>query len=67
MVIIEKDEADGWKPQVLAKKLVSIVESKNPRHRYIIASFEQKLAVALKYILPGKLFMMILADHYKIK
>jgi NAD(P)-dependent dehydrogenase (short-subunit alcohol dehydrogenase family) len=67
MEIIEKDEAGGWEPHVLAKKLVSIVESKNPHHRYIIASFEQKLAVALKYILPGKLFMMILADHYKIK
>jgi NAD(P)-dependent dehydrogenase (short-subunit alcohol dehydrogenase family) len=67
MAIIEKDEAGGWEPQVLAKKLVSIVESKNPHHRYVIASFEQKLAVVLKYILPGKLFMMILADHYKIK
>jgi len=54
-------------PKVLAGKLVKIVETKNPRQRYIIASFEQKLAVALKYILPGKLFRMILEDHYKIK
>jgi NAD(P)-dependent dehydrogenase (short-subunit alcohol dehydrogenase family) len=67
LAIIEKDEANGWEPQVLAKKLVKIVECKNPRQRYIIASFEQKLAVALKYILPGKLFRMILEDHYKIK
>jgi NAD(P)-dependent dehydrogenase (short-subunit alcohol dehydrogenase family) len=66
LAIIEKDEANGWEPKVLAKKLVSIVESKNPRQRYIIASFEQKLAVVLKYILPGKLFRMILEDHYKI-
>jgi NAD(P)-dependent dehydrogenase (short-subunit alcohol dehydrogenase family) len=67
MAIIEKDEANGWEPAVLAGKLVKIAESGNPKQRYIIASFEQKLAVALKYILPGKLFMMILADHYKIK
>jgi NAD(P)-dependent dehydrogenase (short-subunit alcohol dehydrogenase family) len=67
MAIIEKDEAGGWEPVVLAKKLVSIVECKNPHQRYIIASFEQKLAVALKHILPGKLFGMILEDHYKIK
>ena len=65
--IIEKDEANGWEPVVLARKLVKIVECKNPRQRYIIASFEQKLAVVLKYILPGKLFRMILEDHYKIK
>jgi NAD(P)-dependent dehydrogenase (short-subunit alcohol dehydrogenase family) len=66
LAIIEKDEANGWEPKVLAKKLVSIVETKNPRQRYIIASFEQKLAVVLKYILPGRLFGMILEDHYKI-
>jgi NAD(P)-dependent dehydrogenase (short-subunit alcohol dehydrogenase family) len=66
LAIIEKDEANGWEPIVLAKKLVKIVGCKNPHQRYIIASFEQKLAVALKYILPGKLFRMILEDHYKI-
>jgi len=66
LAIIEKDEANGWKPEVLARKIVKIVECKNPRQRYIIASFEQKLAVALKYILPGKLFLMILEDHYKV-
>jgi hypothetical protein len=67
MAIIEKDEAGGWEPVVLARKLVKIVECKNPHNRYIIASFEQKLAVMLKHILPGKLFAMILEDHYKIK
>jgi NAD(P)-dependent dehydrogenase (short-subunit alcohol dehydrogenase family) len=64
---IEKDEANGWKPAVLAGKLVRIVELNNPKQRYVIASFEQKLAVVLKYILPGKLFGKILEDHYKIK
>jgi NAD(P)-dependent dehydrogenase (short-subunit alcohol dehydrogenase family) len=67
LAVIEKDEANGWKPEVLARKMVRIVDCKNPRQRYIIASFEQKLAVALKYILPGKLFRLILQDHYKIK
>jgi short-subunit dehydrogenase len=65
--IIETDESKGWDPQILAKKLVRIVECKNPSHRYIIASLEQKLAVVLKYILPGKLFSKILSDHYGIK
>jgi len=65
--IIEKDEANGWEPVILARKLVKIVDSKNPKQRYIIAPFEQKLAVILKYILPGKLFRWILEDHYKIR
>ncbi|MFZ0473638.1 MAG: SDR family oxidoreductase, partial [Bacteroidales bacterium] len=64
---IEKDEAGGWKPVILASKLVKIVGCKNPRQKYIIASFEQKLAVLLKSILPGKLFRTILEDHYRIK
>jgi NAD(P)-dependent dehydrogenase (short-subunit alcohol dehydrogenase family) len=65
--VMEKDEAGGWDPVILAGKMVKIVACKNPRQRYIISSFEQKLAVALKYILPGKLFRMILQDHYKVK
>jgi len=67
LTVIEKDETNGWDPVILARKLVNIVECRNPRHNYIIASFEQKLAVFLKYVLPGKLFTWILADHYKIK
>jgi len=67
LAAIEKDEANGWRPEILARKIVRIVECKNPRHRYIIGSFEQKLAVALKYVLPGKWFKKILEDHYKIR
>ncbi|MEI8225127.1 MAG: SDR family oxidoreductase [Bacteroidota bacterium] len=66
LAVIEKDESNGWEPVVLARKVVKIVDCKNPRQRYIIASFEQKLAVVLKYILPGKWFRKILEDHYKI-
>jgi short-subunit dehydrogenase len=65
--IIENDEAKGWTPEILAKKMVKIVECRNPKQRYIIASLEQKLAVVLKYILPGKIFSKILESHYGIK
>jgi NAD(P)-dependent dehydrogenase (short-subunit alcohol dehydrogenase family) len=65
--VIEKDETQGWDPVILARKMVKIVDAANPAQRYIISSFEQKLAVALKYILPGKIFRMILQDHYKVK
>jgi short-subunit dehydrogenase len=64
---IEKDEGKGWAPEVLSKKLVSTVECKNPRQRYIIGSFEQKLSVFLKAILPGSIFRAIIQDYYKIK
>lgn len=65
--VIEKDENGGRNPVILASKLVKIVECRNPSQRYIISSFEQKFAVILKYVLPGKLFIKILGDHYKIR
>jgi short-subunit dehydrogenase len=67
LAIIEKDELNGWAPEILAKKIVKIVACKNPRQKYTIGSFENKLAVYLKYILPGSLFRKILQDHYGIK
>jgi short-subunit dehydrogenase len=65
--ILENDETKGWDPQVLAKKLVRILACKKPANRYIIASPDQKLAVLLKRILPGRLFGKILRGHYGIK
>ena len=64
--VIEHDEANGGDPAALARKLAAIVECKNPRQRYIIASADQKLAVVLKKVLPGRVFSAILASHYGI-
>ena len=64
--VIEKDENGGWRPEILAAKLCMIVESRNPRYRYIVGSFDQKLAVVLKYILPEKWFRKILKTHYRL-
>ena len=65
--IIEKDEQGGLKPEFLARKLAKILQKKNPRHHYIIATLEQKFAVVLKRILPGSWFSSILSSHYGIK
>ena len=66
LAAIEKDEANGWEPVVLARKLVRIVECKNPRQRYFVATFVSKLAVALKHILPPKLFSKLIGIFYGI-
>jgi NAD(P)-dependent dehydrogenase (short-subunit alcohol dehydrogenase family) len=64
--IIEKDEANGRNPALLAKKIATVVDKRNPRNRYIVASPDQKLAVVLKRLLPAKLFAAILSSHYGI-
>jgi len=67
LAVIEKDESNGSSPEILARKIMKIIECRNPRQRYIIASFDQKLALFLKYILPATWFRKILEFHYKIK
>jgi len=67
IAIIGKDETGGWDPEIMARKICSIVDKKNPCNRYIVASFEQKLACTLKKILPIGLFSNIIGSHYGIK
>jgi short-subunit dehydrogenase len=66
LAIIENDENNGLKPIFLARKINKIIQSKNPNTRYIVSSFEQKLAVWLKYILPEKVFFPLIGGHYGV-
>jgi NAD(P)-dependent dehydrogenase (short-subunit alcohol dehydrogenase family) len=63
----ENDENNGGNPEVMAKKLLKVVESKHPCNRYIIATFEQKFSIFLKRILPISWFSNILGSYYEIK
>ena len=63
---VEHDENGGLKPAVLAKKISQIIQKKNPRNGYVVASFVQKLSVLLKRILPAKWFVRILGAYYKV-
>lgn len=63
----ENDENTGWDPDILARKLVKVIDCNHPRNRYIIASFTQKLGLFLKRILPIGLFSNILGSFYGIK
>ena len=63
---VEKDENGGLKPVVLAQKISKIIQMQHPRDGYVVASFEQKLSVLLKRILPAKWFDRILGSYYKL-
>ena len=63
---IEKDETTGLKPEYLTGKISRIVMKKNPACSYIIATFEQKLSIIVKKIVPQKLFSSIIASYYKL-
>lgn len=63
---IEHDETSGLKPEFLAAKISKIVAAKNPAYQYIISTFEQRLSVFLKAILPPSWFAAILGSYYKL-
>lgn len=67
LAVIEHEELNGSKPELLAAKIAGIVDLKNPRNRYIISSLEQKFAVFLKWLLPSKIFDGIMIGFYKVK
>lgn len=62
----EHDELTGLTPEYLAEKISAIVEKKNPRCRYMIATPLQKSSVLLKKILPDMLFSRMIAWFYKM-
>ena len=65
LAIIEKEENGGLKPEVLASRIVKLVEKKNPPLRNVVANLEQWLSTVLKRIVPGNCMVAILRDYYK--
>lgn len=61
---IEYDESHGSEPEILAGFIKKIIQSKNPKLRYKIGKFDQKLSVLLKRILPGRIFESVIYTYY---
>ncbi|MBN1483308.1 MAG: SDR family oxidoreductase [Chloroflexia bacterium] len=66
LAIIERDETQGSDPQLFARLIERIIRSRSPRLRYVVGSFDQRLAVLLKRLLPDKWFEAIIRGHYKV-
>lgn len=64
--IIENDENSGQDPIMIGKLLNKIINKSNPRLRYTVGAFDQKLASLLKRLLPNRLFDWIIMKHYQV-
>jgi short-subunit dehydrogenase len=64
---MEKDESIGADPSKLAAKIVKIVDTKSPKHSYLVGAIGQTIVPTLKATLPGGLFVKLMNDHYGIK
>jgi short-subunit dehydrogenase len=53
-------------PIAVAKKVLQVIETNNPRAHYKVGSFLQKFSIVLKRILPDKMYEKMLMNHYKL-
>jgi hypothetical protein len=61
---IASDEEHGSRPEGVARLVARIIRKKRPRLRYTVGRFDQRLAVFLKKVLPGRVFERIMRAYY---
>ncbi len=56
----------GEDPEVMAKAIYGIIQEKEPKIHYKVGEPLQKFSIALKRILPDKVYERLLLKHYKL-
>lgn len=64
--LMDRDVNKGKDPIIMAKKVHHVMQQKNPTIHYKVGEFIQKTSIALKHILPDKLYEKLLMKHYKL-
>lgn len=61
---IHKDEANGMDPDRVARAVAKALERRHPPARVVVARIDQRLALWLHKLLPGRWFYGIIARYY---
>ncbi|QED37562.1 SDR family oxidoreductase [Antarcticibacterium arcticum] len=64
--IMNQHVDSGKDPQVMARAILKIIQTPNPRGHYKVGEPLQKFSIALKRILPDKVYEKMLLKHYKL-
>jgi len=56
----------GSNPNIMAKVIFNIIETKKPKIHYKVGEFMQKFSIVLKRILPDRVYEKLLMNHYKL-
>jgi short-subunit dehydrogenase len=56
----------GMNPEAMAKKVLEIIYTKNPKIHYKVGGFMEKFSIVLKRILSDKMYEKLLMNHYKL-
>lgn len=64
---IESDERGGSRPEVLARKIVRIVNARRPRLRYTVGNPAECALVRARHLMGDRLFLALLAKYYGVR
>ncbi|MFD2516300.1 SDR family oxidoreductase [Salinimicrobium flavum] len=64
--LMDKHVDEGKNPHVMAEAVYKVINTPNPKVHYKVGEPLQKFSVALKRILPDKLYERLLLKHYKL-
>ncbi|MDR6300355.1 SDR family oxidoreductase [Mesonia maritima] len=64
--LMDKHVDKGKDPLIMAEKVYAVMQEKNPTIHYKVGEFIQKFSIALKHILPDKVYEKMLMKHYKL-
>jgi len=63
---INSEVAHALDPILIGKKVLKIINTSNPKLRYKVATFKQKLSITLKRFLPDRLFEKMMMKFYDL-
>ena len=63
---INDEVSKGMNPIIIAKKIHKIISKKNPKSKYRVGSFLQRIAFKIKFFLPSSWFEKILMWSYNL-
>ena len=66
LALMDTHVDSGMNPEVMAKAVYKIIETKNPKVHYKVGGFMEKFSIVLKRILPDKVYEKLLMNHYKL-
>lgn len=53
-------------PIAVAKMVLKVINTKNPKIHYKVGAFMQKFSIVLKFLLPDRIYEKMLINHYKL-
>jgi NAD(P)-dependent dehydrogenase (short-subunit alcohol dehydrogenase family) len=66
LTVAEHDERNGADPSIIARLVERLIEVRHPRVRYPVGAVFQRLAGALKAVLPSRVFEWALMKYYHV-